>query len=179
MNLVEPITVSQQEEVVAETLRYIRRASELFDCDFEEIPIVFDLKGRTAGMYKVKNGKGRKPQKMIRYNPYIFSKYYVENFSTTIPHEVAHYITHSLYGAQRIRPHGAEWSEVMIKFGQEPSRTGKFNMEGIPQRRFKQYDYTCSCRLHQLTSRRHLKISRNSARYLCRDCGDELKLAAI
>jgi len=178
MNLIEPITRVQKEEVVAETLRYIQHASELFDDYFAAIPVVFDLRGRAAGMYKVKHGDDGKPQKMIRYNPYLFAKYYMENFSTTIPHEVAHYVVHSLYGSRYIRPHGKEWCNVMLAFGQQAMRTAKFDMAGIPERRHKQYDYSCRCRLHRLTSRRHFKILRNRARYLCRDCGDVLRLVA-
>ena len=177
--MVEPITETQKEEVIAETARYIHRASSLFGRHFEEIPVIFDLKGRSAGMYKVKARNGDTQQKMIRYNPYIFSKYYEENFSSTIPHEVAHYITHILYSSKRVSPHGDEWRDVMLKFGVEPRRTGQWNLDGIPQRLYKKYEYSCACRSHQLTSRRHLKIQRDKARYLCRYCGDLLQVVTI
>ena len=175
MNLIEPITLARQQKVAAETLRYIHRAAELFACGLEAIPVVFDLIGRSAGMYKVKQGKDGRVLRMIRYNPYIFAKYYEENFATTIPHEVAHYVVHSLYGARRIRPHGQEWREVMLAFGLAPERTGRFDMTGIPQRQCRQYDYRCRCRSHRLSSRRHFKILHHKARYLCRHCGSVLQ----
>ncbi|HHO60023.1 MAG TPA: metallopeptidase (SprT family), partial [Thiotrichales bacterium] len=101
---VDPINPQQQAIVVEKTRRYIQQAGEIYGKKFQPIDVRFDLCGRNAGMYRV---QGR--QRWIRYNPYIFSRYFDDNLNTTVPHEVAHYITDCLYGLRKIRPHGIEW----------------------------------------------------------------------
>ena len=174
----EPIDVAQRQQVIALTHIYIKRAGEIFNRDFDLIPVNFDLSGRTAGMYK-----SSAESRWIRYNPYIFSKYYEQNIDVTIPHEVAHYVVDNLYGhgrrslfsSQRIRPHGEEWKNVMREFGADASPTFSFNLEGLPVRKYRQYLYACGCREHQLGSRRHMRVSRKQTQYRCSFCGEELK----
>lgn len=168
-NLIQPITRLQQDAVTEETTRYILRAAEHFDTPFKPIPVLFDLRGRAAGMYRVKAN-----QKVIRYNPFIFAKYFTDNFNETIPHEVAHYVTDELYGLRRIRPHGNEWKDVMQFFGVAANRTATYDLSGIPRRQHKTFTYHCSCQSYELTSRRHNKIMQNAGHYLCRACGDKL-----
>ena len=168
-NLIQPISHLQQETVIEETERYILRAAEHFDIPLKTIPVLFDLRGRAAGMYRVKAN-----QKVIRYNPFIFAKYFTDNFNETIPHEVAHYVTDELYGLRQIRPHGNEWKAVMQVFGVEARRTANYDLSGIPQRQHKTYTYQCACQRYELTSRRHNKIRRGAGHYLCRACGDKL-----
>lgn len=166
---IEPITLSDQENVINETSRYIQSASEYYEHSFAEIPVLFDLTGRAAGMYRVKAG-----QRVIRYNPYVFSKYFDDNFSETIPHEVAHYVTDILYGLKKIRPHGSEWKSVMQVFGVEANRTANYDLTGLPTRTHRKFTYHCGCQNYELTSRRHNKILRGIGHYLCRDCGGKL-----
>ena len=111
--MIDPINQELRDEVTRETWRYVALASELLDYPFPEVPVHFDLRGRAAGMFKA-HGK----RSWLRYNPWIFAKYYDEHFSGTIPHEVAHYIVHELYG-YGVKPHGREWQGVMALFGAE------------------------------------------------------------
>lgn len=189
MDYVIPISETQQREVIAQTEYFIRCGTELFRQDFAVIPVAFDLRGRTAGMYKVTGREkgwawskgGDKPKnRQIRYNPWIFAKYYEENLTVTVPHEVAHYLVDCLYGLNRgglrgVRPHGAEWKAVMDAFGVDSSVTAKFDLVGIPSRQYQQFDYRCDCKTHQIGIRRHNKVLRGEANYLCRHCGDALK----
>ena len=85
MSNIEPITGEQELEVRDHSLRYIALAEEVFERRFERIPVHFDLRGRAAGMFKV-DGSGR----WVRFNPWIFSKYYAENLGETVPLEIAH-----------------------------------------------------------------------------------------
>lgn len=169
--MIEPISLEQQQQVTTETERYIRLASSELDCPFELIPVRFDLKGQAAGMYKMV-GRGRNVHRVIRFNPWVFAKEWDEHFRTTIPHEVAHYITEQLFG--RVRPHGQEWKTVMALFGADNSRTCKMDMKGIPGRSMKTVNYRCDCREHQLSMIRHNKVVRKGARYLCRFCNGQL-----
>jgi SprT protein len=172
MATIEPIDHDQQQHVIIRTADFFRRAGTVFNRPFQVIPVVFNLTGRAAGMYRVS-----KRQRQIRYNPYIFAKYFDDNLAVTVPHEVAHYITDIVYGLSNIRPHGAEWQAVMQAFGADASRTCSYDLEGVPVRTHKRYAYRCSCTTHQLTTRRHNNVRRGKARYYCRYCGEELALS--
>ena len=172
MNMVEPITPIQQQQVVVEAARYITLAAKQFQQAIPVIPVRFDLKGRAAGMYKIQAGK-----RLLRFNPYLFARYFDENFQNTIPHEVAHYLVDMLHGIKNVRPHGKEWKALMCQLGAEPQRTHQFDLQGIPQRCYRRFSYQCQCNIYQLTSRRHNMITRNQRRYFCPSCKSELQLS--
>lgn len=170
MPTVTPINETTQKEIVTLVDDYIDRANYIFGKTFLPIDVIFDLKGRAAGMYKV-----YRKQKVIRFNPYHFAKFPEENMKETIPHEVAHYITDQVYGIRNIRPHGAEWKALMLKFGVEPKRTFSYSLDGIPTRAHKRHPYSCGCMEFAITTRRHNKIQNQKAEYLCQQCGGKLK----
>lgn len=177
MHKTEVLNNEQRRQVIDLTCAYIRRAGELYELKLAEIPVTFDLSGRVAGSYRVAGG-----QRRIRYNPWLFARYFAQNLASTVPHEVAHYVTDSLFagriraaGPARIRPHGREWQAVMQKFGAQAERTCSYDMTGIPARRYTYYDYGCDCRQHRLGSRRHMKVLREQASYACRVCGGVLR----
>ncbi len=171
--MIEPIDEKRRMEVCQTTFAWIDRAGGIFDQQFARIPVLFDLKGRAAGQYKLRDG-----QAQIRYNPYIFAKYYEENLKDTVIHEVAHYLTDQLYAVsgaffarqKRVRPHGQEWQSVMLKLGAKPQRTCDFDISDLPHRSYELHDYVCDCQKHKLGSRRHRKVEANKARYYCRLC---------
>ncbi|HEC13369.1 MAG TPA: metallopeptidase (SprT family) [Acidiferrobacteraceae bacterium] len=169
MSDITPIDKDQQQQVVDSTVQYIHRASELLQRQFKPVPIQFDLRGRTAGMYRV---VGRR--RCIRYNPYLFAKYFPENLVATVPHEVAHYIIHQVYGLGRVRPHGPEWKALMADLGADARVTCSFDLTGIPVRTQRRHDYQCACRTHPLSTRRHNQIVANRVSYHCRHCGQTL-----
>lgn len=168
-NVIQPISPALQQQVINQTNYFIKSAAEYYQHALTEIPVLFDLTGKAAGMYRVKAG-----QRVIRYNPFIFAKYFDDNFSETIPHEVAHYVTDVLYGLRNIRPHGNEWKSVMQVFGVAANRTASYDLSGLPQRSFQKYMYHCGCQNYELTSRRHNKVVRGKGHYLCKDCGGKL-----
>lgn len=165
MQYITPINQQQQDQVITATQQCIKLASEHFQRDFSLIPVNFDLKGRMAGMYKVK-GK----QRQIRYNPHLFAKYFTDNLTNTVPHEVAHYITDQVHGIRRIRPHGREWQAVMELFGAESKVTCDYDLQGIPLRQQRKFDYHCACRSYTITARRHNMIQRGERLYQCPAC---------
>jgi SprT protein len=169
MVTVEPIDVVRRRRVVTATESYIARAGKLLGRSFAAIPVLFDLAGRAAGMYRVNQG-GR----VIRYNPYLFAKAFADHLATTVPHEVAHYITDMVHGWRNVRPHGAEWQALMVAFGAEPSRTCAYDLAGVPLRTQRRHAYRCGCTTHRLTSRRHNQVRRGAMRYYCRHCGEQL-----
>ncbi|MEP5762937.1 MAG: SprT-like domain-containing protein [Halieaceae bacterium] len=170
--MIEPIDKPQQQLVTDHSLSYIKLAGELLGRRFDPVAIDFDLMGSSAGMFKLERRHCR-----IRYNPWLFAKYFEENLQGTVPHEVAHYIVHCLYGLHRVRPHGEEWRAIMQAFDADASVTGDYDLSGIPQRRQRRFDYRCDCREHQLSTRRHNLIERGKGRYQCRLCSAELAYA--
>jgi SprT protein len=163
-----PLESDQQEQIIALTQSYLHQASKELGYSFEPIPVVFDLKGKAAGMYKVKN-----KYRVIRYNPYICARYFSENIKTTIPHEVAHYIVDVLYGMRMTKPHGKEWKNIMNMFNADASVTCEFNLDGLPARYYQRFIYACSCRTHELTRIRHNRILKGII-YHCRHCKQAL-----
>jgi SprT protein len=161
---------ARQSEVIAATAHWIENARQLYRRDFSLIPVSFDLRGRSAGMYRV---TGRR--RVIRYNPFLFAKYFANNLAVTVPHEVAHYVTDMLFGIRRVRPHGAEWQAVMRAFNADASRTADYDLSGIPVRMQRRFGYRCACLVHQLSTRRHNQVCRGAMRYFCRLCGEELR----
>ncbi|HYQ73001.1 MAG TPA: SprT-like domain-containing protein [Gammaproteobacteria bacterium] len=160
-----PLDTGQRRRVIDATRRCIARAAVLFGRELADIPVRFDLRGRAAGMYRVRNGK-----REIRYNPHLFSKYFSDNLANTVPHEVAHYVTDVLHGLRRVRPHGPEWRAVMRAFGAEPVATCRYDLDGIPVRRQRRFHYRCDCSTHSISSVRHNRIRDGRVRYHCRRC---------
>ncbi|HIF52029.1 MAG TPA: metallopeptidase (SprT family) [Thiotrichaceae bacterium] len=163
-----PLKTEQQEQIISATEACLYQASIKLEQSFEPIPVMFDLSGRAAGMYKI-----NKSRRVIRYNPYIFAKYYSENIATTVPHEVAHYLVDVLYGIRNTRPHGREWKNMMAMFEADASVTCDFDLAGLPGKRYQRFDYACSCRTHKLTLIRHNRVLKGAS-YCCRRCKQEL-----
>lgn len=168
-SVIKPLTADQQELVIAEAARYQNMVAEEFSIKVPAINVTFDLIGGTVGMYSSKRNK-----RSYRFNSYLFSKFWQENFHTTIPHEVAHYASDLLFDHRKIRPHGREWQAIMRFFGVEPSRTCNFDLTGIPKRSMRRFNYYCRCDTHQLSAIRHNRVARGEQRYLCRRCQSEL-----
>jgi SprT protein len=170
---IAPITEQQMAEVRGLTLNYIALASKIYKKSFADIPIIFDLPGKCAGMYQ---RKGR--ERRIRFNPWLFAKYYQHSNQQTIPHEVAHYITDCMWRFRRVKPHGKEWQSVMQAFGVEPKVTGDFDLTGIPVKQYQRIDYRCGCKIHQISLIRHRRVLSGQAEYRCKDCHQLLQAAS-
>jgi len=167
------LDVQGQQRVRRETLACLQRAEHLFSLGHRPIPVLFDLAGRAAGMYRV-----RRREAVIRYNPYIFARHFDHGLQTTVPHEVAHYITDRLYGIARVRPHGREWRAVMQALGAAAQATCRLDLDGLPLRRQRRFRYRCACSTHELSACRHNRVDSGRARYYCRTCGGELTASA-
>jgi SprT protein len=167
--IIQPLDVQRQEQVRRATAACVRRAAQSFEFALQPIAVTFDLTGSAAGMYRVRRG-----ERVIRYNPYIFAKYFENNLAVTVPHEVAHYVADCLYGLRNIRPHGEEWKAVMRSLGAEPRVTARYDLSGVPVRRQRRFSYYCECDTHQLSACRHNRIQRGQSSYLCRRCGSAI-----
>ena len=144
-------------------------AEQVLQRRFDRVPVLFDLQGRAAGMFKVFGAR-----RVIRYNPWIFAKYFEQNLNDTVPHEVAHFVVHEAYPRRGTKPHGPEWQEVMAHFGADPSVTFDMDLEGVPQRRQTTHRYHCGCQVHQVSSTRHNRVLKQRMRYHCVICDGRL-----
>jgi SprT protein len=172
--IIQPLSAELQQQVNDQTKVYIELARDSLDIKLRPVEISFNLKGRCAGMYRVYRHAFRQGRE-IRYNAHIFSKYYEDNFATTIPHEVAHYVSDLIYGLKNIRPHGREWKEIMQLFGANAAVTADYDLSGIPLRKSTLYSYQCDCREHQLSSIRHNRMNRSRSHYYCSYCKSALR----
>ncbi len=171
-SVVEPIGREQQLQVLQRTEECVQRGEALLGRRVPRIPVLFNLSGTTAGMF---SRQGRRCQ--IRYNPWIFGKYFGANLRDTVPHEVSHYLVYVAYGDRGIKPHGAEWRAFMQGFGADPGVTFNLDLEGVPQRRQRTHPYQCGCQLHALSSTRHNRVQRGRGRYQCIKCNGVLVYA--
>jgi SprT protein len=169
---VRPLDTQQREQVLVATEASLRKARAIYALALAPIEVVFDLRGSAAGMYRVRNGVRR-----IRYNPWIFARYFEDSLAVTVPHEVAHYVVDCLYGLARVRPHGSEWRAVMRALGASPRVSGRYDLAGLPLRRQRRFLYRCDCRSHELSAVRHNRVQRGEASYVCRRCHKEIAYA--
>lgn len=165
--VLDPLQRSAVEAAVRDCLQ---RASRELGRSIPVPPVRFDLSGRSAGMFRA---RGRHSE--LRFNPWIFARYYSENLRETVPHEVAHYLVWWQFPRRRMRSHGAEWQAWMGFFGVPAAVTFDRDISGLPQRRQRRFLYRCDCSEHSLSSTRHYRQERGQASYQCRRCGSPLR----
>jgi len=156
--------------VTDRTLALLKRAERHFRHVMPTIDIRFDLRGKSAGMVRFQDGK----RPVVRYNMQLFSENHETFIARTVPHEVAHIVARTLFGAG-IRPHGEEWRAVMAFFGSEATRCHEFDISRSVSRRLHRFSYRCNCREYQLTSIRHNRVLAGQT-YQCRTCRAALTL---
>ncbi|MEZ5556672.1 SprT-like domain-containing protein [Haliea sp.] len=162
---IEPIDAVQRAQVVQATQHWVEQAALLLQRSLPQPAVLFDLRGGTAGMFRVQRGLCS-----IRYNPWIFARHFQENLQHTVPHEVAHYAVHVHYPNRRLKPHGPQWRRMMQLFGVPPKVTFDLALDGVPMRRQQRHPYHCGCREHAVSTVRHNRMREGRARYLCRYC---------
>jgi SprT protein len=147
----------------------LNQAELHFKRPMPEIEILFNLHGQAAGMVKIM-GRGKRVQ--VRYNPILLNENGVHFLAQTVPHEVAHVVTHALYH-HSVRPHGPEWQQIMQLFAADNHRCHSYKVKRSTRRQLQHFNYRCSCREHQLTSIRHNRVIMGQ-HYICRNCREIL-----
>ena len=154
--------------IIDETNKYIDKANELYDRDFDQIPVKFTLKGKCAGKYVYGRAGG---YHNINYN-LAMANANKDTFDTTIVHEVSHYIAREIT-PYRIKPHGKEWKSVMRRFGvSNPQRCHNYKQpKGV--KNIYIYKYECGCDTHHVSKIIHNRMSRGQKR-VCKKCKQAL-----
>lgn len=161
----------QRSDIIAETERYLEQTHLHFSLKPKPVPVSFNVKSSAWGYFAQKGS-----EYLIRYNPYLFSRYFAEGIRDTIPHEVAHYAVARLDPGRRCKPHGIEWQNIMRLFGVEnPRATHRSDVSAIPCRRQQRFSYTCACGDIELSATRHNRIQYKGAKYTCRKCGQSVE----
>ncbi len=153
----------------------LRSVNDALGCRLTLPEIRFDLRGRAAGQFCLRQGALQ-----LRFNSALFARYFEENLAQTVPHEVAHFLVYALfsqYGKKRVRPHGPEWQSMMRLLGVTPETRHSFSLDGIPVRREQRFAWNCSCRTHSIAKRTHLRMLRGEQR-VCISCGSLLQFPA-
>lgn len=134
-----------------------------------QIEMRFDLRGKAAGQVRIR----ARGQYLIRYNLELLRRGGIDFIERTVPHEVAHVLAYHEHGPN-IRPHGAEWQQIMHRLGAEPARCHDYDVSDLSTRRLNYFSYHCGCMEHRLSSIRHNKVAKGQ-RYLCKRCGEPLR----
>lgn len=137
-----------------------------------DLPLLeFDLVGRCAG-----RAYGR--ENRISLNPVLLLQNQADFIVQTVPHEIAHLLTHTIFRGQgRIRPHGPEWKSVMHALGLRPIRCHNYDTTNArmrslsPGRQERRFSYACACRIVQEPTRTHLRLQRGEIWSRCTFCG--------
>ncbi|MBY5993612.1 SprT family zinc-dependent metalloprotease [Ferrimonas balearica] len=133
---------------------------------FERPEISLAMRGQSAGA-------AHPTQNRLRFNPVLLAENPEAFLKEVVPHEVAHLLVWHCHG--KVAPHGRQWQGMMRDlFGLEPRTRHSFDLASVAPRT---WPYRCDCQSHQLTVRRHNKVQRGQARYLCKACGSALKPA--
>lgn len=151
-------------------------ASTHFCRVFPEIPVRFDLTGRTGGMYRYRIDKhtGKLKDQEFRFNRVLAKENLQEYLDQICAHEVAHYITRNVWGPSP-SPHGPEWQGVMRDvFKLDPSRCHRMDTSRAVKNSF---IYKCACKgeNHLLSTKKHNQVQRRSAIFKCKRCGEILE----
>lgn len=145
-------------------------AEKYFNRTFSMPDIDMTLRGTCAGQYM-----RRGDRHFIRVNRVLALENLANYMRETIPHEVAHYVTRSVYGhtyrGKRVTAHGPEWKSVMVRvYGLPPTRCHQYDTSNARTRTVgKSYKYACNCKEWNLTIIRHRRVLKGQ-KYTCTQC---------
>lgn len=122
----------------------------------------FDLRGTRGGVacHSINT---------IRINPVLLAENVEQMIENTIPHEIAHFITHALF--PYATSHGWQWRSVMARLGvKEITRCHSMDVSNAQVRHVKKITYYCACGEHSLSLIRHKRIVLGKKSYRCLKC---------
>ncbi len=141
----------------------LQLANQRLARDYPEPKLVYQQRGTAAGTAWLESWE-------IRLNPVLLLENQQAFIAEVVPHELAHLLVWKHFG--RVAPHGKEWRWMMESVLEVPARrTHQFAIESVRNRTF---PYRCSCQQHQLTVRRHNRVTRGESEYRCTRCGERL-----
>jgi len=166
---VSPALEAEVRAKIEETLATAR--ARYPNATFTTPTLVFRQMGRRAGLCSTNRTT---KACTVSINPDFFANQHEQMINRTVPHEVAHYVSHVVYGPEG-SGHGYRWQSVMRVLGvADSNRCHTYSLEGIKTRQVnKPYAYKCSCMIHKETAHIHNKIQCGRI-YTCRKCRQKL-----
>ena len=138
------------------------KAQQVYGRTFVLPAISYRDMGRTAG-------KAFYYENRIVFSPTLYTENVETFLNRTVPHEIAHLITHVLYPHATMH-HGDEWRSVMLKLEvKDIGRCHKYNTASTA-RTMKRYVYSCNCpgKTFKLSATLHNRIQGGEKRYCLR-----------
>lgn len=119
----------------------------------------------------------------LMFNLFYYHQNPTQYLSTTVPHEVAHWIDIELHGLNRKNGrwdlHPNSWKTIMVNVFKLPPKVTNDQKYVVPTTRItKKYPYTCNCEnvTHCMSSQIHNKIL-SGRNFVCTNCRGKLKYA--
>ena len=120
---------------------------------------------------------------ILELNNNLLNEYKSLYIKEIVQHEFAHAVIINLFprgmnGHKKVRTHGKEFKAVCSHFGIDGKATNdKFNDSTTLKKSHKQkrYTYYCQCGECELSTTRHNRIVKGTAKYRCHNCHTELK----
>lgn len=144
----------------------LKQAGKFYNKSFPPPTIFMDILGADAG-------QALPERNILRFNLVFFANGYAHYLEQIVAHEVAHLVAFHIFG-KRIRPHGKEWEEVMVKiFGLPALRCHSYDLSTTGRY---PYIYNCGCsdKKNFFSTTRHRRACKGII-YMCRSCGDKLQ----
>lgn len=158
--------------------QYWRSAHALYPAALADtvLPAIrFDLRGSSAGQVEFTRRLQQLRPCAIRFNLAIAERNTATYIHRTVAHEIAHVVAVIMHGRRGLG-HGRHWQRIMADFGQPAERCHQYDLDGIPIRRQRRFNYQCQCPdEQQLSAVRHFRQQRGERLYYCKRCRTSLR----
>ncbi len=106
-----------QDKIKVEVSSLLKTAAELYDAEFPEIPVLFNVRGNAAGRFSYKYDELTEvcSGEAIKFNLAMIELNGYDRFKNTVIHEVAHYVNRFLNGQTQM--HGELWKKIFLDMG--------------------------------------------------------------
>ena len=170
------INESIKSQIQKEFIRVVSLFTEKFEKNLDDITITFNPRMRSRA------GFANSARRHIEINQRLMEAHPDEVLPTFV-HELCHIFTRDVYGfknnGKRVASHGYQWQALMVMCGYEPeSRHSMETAFELKQKR-KQFNASCGCKTHVISSVRANKMKSGKARYSCRLCDEELRVVGL
>lgn len=157
-----------KQKIMAAVNEAMEKARAFFNVDFPPPEVEFTKRGTTAGTATY-------AEHSVNFNLPVAEENPDEFLRVIVPHEIAHLISHKMYGTAG-HGHGKNWAYVMNNvYGLPADRLHKFKVQHHKTRKIRRdWVYQCGCRTHTLSTIKHNKFQEGRNSYHCRTCGGTL-----
>ena len=146
----------------------MEKARAFFNVDFPPPEVEFTKRGTTAGTATY-------AEHSVNFNLPVAEENPDEFLRVIVPHEIAHLISHKMYGTAG-HGHGKNWAYVMNNvYGLPADRCHKFKVQHLKTRKIRRdWVYECFCSTHTLSTVKHNKVQNGKTNYKCKKCASRL-----